>query len=442
VPSFTTRVPVYAVKTEIAEALTQLSHGMGKGTIVDWWDKVLGTFKNTATLWPGFHLRNLESSTAQNYIAGVKPERYADVTKVLSSSNPNEIVLGKSVAGWKNIMERNGILGGGFIGQQVGKATGTLGKIAEPVFAKNRAVGQHVENISRAALFMDRVEKGLDPLEAAKAVKNWHFDYRELTGFEQGIARRLVPFYAWTRKNVPLQLEMIFKAPNKYRNIAYLKHAVAGGKYDENAPEWWEQQDVWQTKATSGDIRSVLDKTGLTKLPLIGEAFKVPDTKDKVAVSMGLPYADLNILSGNPAGMLGPAATLYNAFSTEQGHDAFLEKPIRDFKGQQKPWLTVGKYTDMDIPILEKFIPNDPKIIYAIEGLVPVLKRYGTDLSAEVSRILTGTGKPDDKYRAVAKLIGVRVLPNVKSEAEKRKILMLLEDLREFKKYREQEGAR
>ena len=402
IPAFSTKVKVYAVPTEVAEALTTLSRGMGTGTVVDWWDKVVGTFKNTAILSPSFHVRNFISSGTQNYIAGVTPDRYADAAKVLLSNADNDIVLGKSVGGWKKLMRENGVLAGGIAGTTQ-QATGKIGKAMEPVFRGNRALGQLGENYNRATLFLhEMMKEGATPIEAAKTVKKFHFDYKELTPFERNIARRAIPFYTWSRRNVPLQMEMIFKAPTKYRNLAYLKDAVAGGKQDENVPDWWNQQEVWQTKAT--------DEAG-----------------NPLAVSMGLPYADLNMLAGNPAGMLGPAQTLYD---TVTNYDTFLDRPIADFKGQKKPLLTIG----------DKELANvNPRVAYALHGLAPILKRYGTDFSAELSRIMTGEGKPDDKYRAAAKFIGFRVLPNIKEDAEKRRVLKLLGKLREFNKYQEQE---
>lgn len=438
-PSFTTRVPVYAIPTESARFLLDASKRLGSpDTVAGWWDKLLGTFKNTAIFSPGFLTRNAVSSGFTNYLAdgfGKSLRGYRDMLTVMNAADDTRTIGKYTIKQLReDILPRYGISGGGFVGQQVGEATGAISSKIEPVFQWWRDVNASQETVHRGAMFLNAIRDGADPLKAAQKVKKFHFDYGDLTPSMDWVKRKFVPFLAWTYNNIPLQIEMLVTAPNRYRNLNYLKEAVAGGQIDPNAPEWWEQQDVWQTKATSGDIRSVLDKTGLTKLPLIGEAFKVPDTKDKVAVSMGLPYADLNMLSGNPAGMLGPASTLMNAVNN---YDAFLERPIQSFKGEKKPLLTIGNFQLDQIPGL-----NNPKVLYALQGLIPISKRYGTDLSAEISRIFTGKEKPDDKYRAVAKLIGVRVLPNVKSEAEKRKILMLLEDLREFKKYREQEGAR
>lgn len=412
VPGFTTRVPVYAIPTESAKFLLDASRRLGSpDTVASWWDKLMGTFKNTAILSPGFLTRNAISSGFTNYLAdgfGKSLAGYRDYLTVLNAADDTRKIGKYTIKELReDILPRYGITGGGFVGQQVGEATGKISSKIEPVFRWWRDVNASQESAHRGAMFINAIRDGADPLKAAQKVKKFHFDYRDLTNFEQGVKQKLVPFYAWTRNNLPLQIEMLFKAPTKYRNLNYIKEAVAGGQIDPNAPDWWEQQDVWQTK--------MKDKQG-----------------NPLAVSMGLPYADLNLLNGNPAGMLGPASALMN---TANNYDAFLQRPIQEFKGQKKPILTAGNIEIDQMPGL-----NNPKVLYALQGLAPILKRYGTDLSAEVSRILTGKEKPDDKYRAVAKIIGVRVLPNIKGEAEKRKVLELLNDLREFNKYQEQEA--
>lgn len=65
----------------------------------------------------------------------------------------------------------------------------------------------------RMAHFIDIVRKSKSKnlrdvfQEAGYRVKKWHPDGSDLTGFEQNVMRRLIPFYSWTRKSVPLLIE-------------------------------------------------------------------------------------------------------------------------------------------------------------------------------------------------------------------------------------------
>jgi len=396
-----TKVKAYQVPVEIIEDITKASTRLGNpDTMWKYYDKMLNVFKNTAILSPFFHNRNFMSSGFQNYLADVSPTRYADALSVFRTAKktPNKIIKGKSASGWIKLMERNGILGGSFVGQQVGK-TGIPG--VESVFKANRAIGTSVENISRAPLFMDRILKGDSPLEAAKMVKKFHFDYGELTDFERGTMKRLMPFYSWTRKNIPLQLEMLMKAPKKYLNISKLKNAVRGGPEGKLNPDWWKEQDVWETKFQ--------DKDG-----------------NKMAIAMGLPYSDLNSVFTNPTGSLGPAGALGSLISN---YDPFYQEKIKEFPGQTMTAIQVGS----------KEINVDPRLVYGIEHVAPAIKRYGTDLSKEISMLAAHTDKPDTFYKVLSKVIGVRLLPLTKNQEDKKRIYDLRRDLDNYRKYLKQE---
>jgi hypothetical protein len=202
-----------------------------------------------------------------------------------------------------------------------------------------------------------------------------------------------MPFYSWMRNNIPLQIEMIMKAPGKYRNIQKLKDAIRGGGegINPNEPEWWKQQDVWATKFQ--------DKQG-----------------NKFGLSVGLPYSDLNQISSGEqmVGTLGPAGTAYNL---AQNYSPFLGKQITEFKGQK----------DMGLP---------PKLKFAIEGFLPIAKRYGFDIVEAYQRM------KDDDPRGVYKLIsqtGIKIIPLTKDEEEQRRVYGLYEQLRDYNKYQQQE---
>ena len=401
----TTRVPVYAVPEEIVEDLTRISRSLGKDIPArEYWDQMLGIFKNTAIFSPFFHMRNFISSSSQNYLAGMNIKRQMDalgVFKAIQAGDTSRVILGMTAGEWDNLARQYGVLSGSFVGQQVGK-TGIPG--VEPLFKFNRKVGTSVENAVRLPLFMDSIQKGMSPLDAAKRVKKFHFDYGELTNTEREVFKRFIPFYGWTRKNVPLQLEMIFKAPKKYRNIAKLKGAVSGYQMDEDQPEWWKEQDVWSTKLESGQ-------------------------GDKLGFMAGLPYSDLNQVLANPTGFLGPAGTAYNIATN---YNPFRRGPIKEFPGQETPVPIPG--TDIEIGI-------DPTLKYAVESLAPVTKRYGFDLAKEVNDYVSGDpqAQSEAKYRLLAKVIGFRLLPNVRTKTERNKVFKTLEQIKNFEKYHNQQ---
>jgi hypothetical protein len=77
-------------------------------------------------------------------------------------------------------------------------------------------VGTIIEDNARLAHFLDKLSKGDDASKAALSVKKYLFDYSDLTSFEKTWMKRLMPFYTWTRKNLPLQLESLITQPKKF----------------------------------------------------------------------------------------------------------------------------------------------------------------------------------------------------------------------------------
>ena len=86
--------------------------------------------------------------------------------------------------------------------------------------------GRALENNARIALFMDGLGKGMSELEAALRVKKYLFDYSDLTIFERNVLRRVLPFYAWSRFNIPLQFEHLITRPGLYASAVKGRRAV------------------------------------------------------------------------------------------------------------------------------------------------------------------------------------------------------------------------
>jgi len=115
-----------------------------------------------------------------------------------------------------------------------------------------RKAGNTIEDYVRTVNFVANLEKGLEMgLSKREAinfagdmVRRFHFDYSELTNVEKRLLRRIMPFYTWLRKNLPLQLEMFFNDPKKYVDLLRFKENIEES-YDidtSNMPEWFEEE--------------------------------------------------------------------------------------------------------------------------------------------------------------------------------------------------------
>lgn len=76
-------------------------------------------------------------------------------------------------------------------------------------------VGQYVEGLNRLAPFIHELRKGVSPAEAAKRVAAAQIDYggRALTAFEREVMTRVMPFYKFSKGNIPYTLRQLWEQP-------------------------------------------------------------------------------------------------------------------------------------------------------------------------------------------------------------------------------------
>jgi hypothetical protein len=194
------------------------------------YDRVLGFWKGSVTGWfPAFHTRNALGGIFNNWIAGVKsPARYLQgdqIARGLEGTITTKLGTKYTYGQIRELANKLGAVGQpGYLDvmREVEKDIGK-GPASKLMDAPKLAM-ETVENRLRFPLFVDRLIKGDAPEQAAKAVFQYHFDYapEALTSFEKNIMKRLLPFYRWTRGNIPLQFEQMVKQPGKYAAIGKL----------------------------------------------------------------------------------------------------------------------------------------------------------------------------------------------------------------------------
>lgn len=98
-----------------------------------------------------------------------------------------------------------------------------------------------VDNYTRFSLFIDGLNKGMTLEQSAIRVKKFLFDYFDLTPFERKWMRRVIPFYTWLRKNIPLQVEQLMKQPGKLATFGKYHRAMSEDDEwvdPEKSPSW------------------------------------------------------------------------------------------------------------------------------------------------------------------------------------------------------------
>jgi hypothetical protein len=132
------------------------------------------------------------------------------------------------------------------------------GKVANTLYGISE-VREHVVRLAHLADAMKK-SKGKDLAEigreAAKEVRRWHPDGLDLTKFERETMRRIIPFYSWTRKAIPLVLESLVTRPGKVMLYPKAMHSAqvamgvdsqsAGNPFpgDQLFPDWIRSKGI------------------------------------------------------------------------------------------------------------------------------------------------------------------------------------------------------
>ena len=246
------------------------------------YDKLLSFWKGTVTgYFPAFHTRNFIGGVFNNWLAGLKsPLRYAQAEDILKGKKKIfKTKLGTNYTS-KEVMdlaEKHGVIGQTGMMDVMREVEKEIGQ------TKLRKLGDYprflmetVENRLRMPLFLDRLIKGDTPQEAAEWVFKFHFDYAPegLTWFERNWMRRLIPFYRWTRGNIPLQIEQMIKQPGKYAALEKTRQSINGkiGKEEfKNLPEWMQEQFTMRIGEEGGKslwLQLDLPMEDIAKLPV------------------------------------------------------------------------------------------------------------------------------------------------------------------------------
>lgn len=309
------------------------------------WDDANRTWKAwTLGIFPVYHTRN-EVGDLWNAVVlgGMNPARLKDSVAILAGRGSFD-VAGRTLTAQQvqELAARHGVTDTGIIGDvtnelatfRVASESGlddVVRKLGDNGATRlGMKVGQWRENSTRLALFLDRLKKGDAPEMASLYVKQHLFDYTEFTDYERNLLRRLLPFYGFTRFNVPLQIQHLFRSPGKFAAIEKAREEAAGDQ------PLGVGEDAKLPRFLSSGLPIRMGKTKEGK-PLFQR------------LEGQLPAADLSVLGPGEAmqrftGLLSPGITL--PIETATGVDLFrsdlargkFEKQER-FPGEQENLL-------------------------------------------------------------------------------------------------------
>lgn len=253
---------------EITDALRRSKEIFGvDGEVSAKWQHYMNAVQAPWKRWvtsyrPGFHIRNILGDSFNAYLAGTRPVFFERAGKVLAHESEDTIIrLGDKpfTTAEINRLYRKGGLETSFIETEVvgGHDRGLAHAITN--------FGEKREKFVRLATFMDSMDKALKrgtPVdkaveEASMRVRKYHFDYTALTPSERKL-RTFIPFYTYTRKELPVLLEHTLATPGKMARVPKATNALSqmfGVEHDPNdpfpgidemMPEWLKNQNIIQ----------------------------------------------------------------------------------------------------------------------------------------------------------------------------------------------------
>jgi hypothetical protein len=152
------------------------------------------------------------------------------------------------------------------------------------------------ETYVRGVMAFDSLARGDLASEAFERVMKFHFDYSDLSRFEAQGVKRVVPFYTWTRKNLPLMIEQVGKRPgvfNQYNivkaNVENMSEGMEGA--DAPIPSWMVRQaGIRLPFKYEGEFMHVLpDLPFKTPLEMLGPMMEPGDSPaDRIQAALGV----------------------------------------------------------------------------------------------------------------------------------------------------------
>lgn len=361
----------YLVTHGVKQALdryNKLTSDQGINAFLKGFDKAMSAWKRGALLSLPYHLRNDLGAKFNNYVGGMDAPDIAKYSVLADRDVFNAIVRGKE-SKYYNEFRKQGLGSNSQLavefakhGDDADKALRTIVKdrsktglrktadVANPlnVFKTSQELGSFVDQTNRFSLYLwAREAKKMLPEQAAAKVKEVQFDYTDLTPFEREVATRFIPFYRWSRNNIPFQLRQFAKNPAKYANANKLRQDSQEyyGIDDKNMPDYMKNSFMLPVsgdgKGSGSMLGANLPLSDLTKLSTPGKLF---------------------VDSINPLLKLG--------IELPSNRNLFFNSDIEAFKGQQKKYQVPEKIYGMNVPWGGKSLGGLPvKKAYALEQL-------------------------------------------------------------------------
>jgi hypothetical protein len=182
-----------------------------------------------------------------NILAGVSVSDYGKATKLIYKYRKGK--LSPSEQKLFDEAYKHNVISGGFMTDnmfnyhfddplKIEKAAQWVSQ--NKVTKKIRSGGEIFDDVTRLANFMAGKKKYGSTEKAAQQVRKYLFNYNELTKADRAM-RIAVPFWNWTKRNIPLQMNLLLENPKFAMNVERFKNFFNDG---EDGEDWQKETGI------------------------------------------------------------------------------------------------------------------------------------------------------------------------------------------------------
>ena len=349
--------------------LPNIENMLARGRAGPWFkgfNSITDLWKRYVTATPGFFVRNGLSATFLNGADGIGMDDMIMGARWAGAQvdTKQRTLAGKNYNNW---MERAGVTDMDMAdyamdsvaaaGRGVSADNGIPGLRSDrniiadnPMLRAFSRKNDFVENMVRLPVAIDSYKRGFTLDQSIARIERLHLNYGDLSELDMGM-KKIVPFWIWTSRNIPLQMAQMATRPKAYYEYERLREEFPNEM--EYTPKWIED-----------------------RMPLgIGSNLLTPDLPHvrlaQVASSLVTPYG---IAGQTTPWMKVPIEVLFA--KRQLGIDVGPFKEKQNASGYQKPlaWIfALAEQTGLATYDKQSNLLIDPRINHFIETFVPPL---------------------------------------------------------------------
>jgi hypothetical protein len=452
-------IPGLKFEPAVANQLTRSYKALTNQEEINKFLKVYDGAQNWWKMWslgirPAYHAKNTIGNLWNSYLGGLTtPKPYGDAAAFqvkVAKNNLSGKIAGYPTEELYDAMMTRGVFGQGQYGGDISRtlesqiAGGNRNPFtlatSNPILQGGFKLGQTIEDNARIALFIDQLNKGASFDKAGNHVRKYLFDYGDVNPFEKDVLKRVMPFYTWSRKNIPLQLEALATQPDKINKINLAINNIQQANQVEQpdlsqVPDYIrEQAPVYVGSNAEAGTVSAIPLVNLLPTFDIAAITKFLNTE---TAPQGLEKGKLGTALSTVMGGVSPIIKAPLEYLAN--YDFFRKKTIREEEGQLADFLGIPMPVHLaklasNIIVLNEFDRANPGSIFGSRIVDPVTKEVTTLNS------FLGLGTPresrtdlPEEQRLTQYLTGIRIFDIDMGETERRQVDQMKKDIQNIK---------